>query len=105
MLYIYLIEKPESHKLSSGNAVIIKFNEINGGHTVRHYSVEIKCMAKEIIDVVIIKDAIIKMLDFYNCPCPIGTYTKLQFSNEGGIYYDQNNQMYIDKLFFDCKLV
>lgn len=102
---IYLIEKPESHKLTSGNAVIIKFNELNGGHTVRHYSIEIKAMAQEMINVVIIKNAIVKMLDCYNRPCDIGNYVKLTFSNEGGIYFDTNNQMYIDKLIFECKLV
>lgn len=102
---IYLIEKPESHKLTSGNAVIIKFNELNGGHTVRQYSLEIKAMAQEMINVVIIKNAIVKLLDYHNRPCDIGNYVKLTFSNEGGVYYDTNNNMYVDKLFFECKTV
>lgn len=102
---IYLIEKPESHKLTSGNAVIIKFNELNGGHTVRQYSLEIKAMAQEMINVVIIKNAIVKLLDYHNRPCDIGNYVKLKFNNEGGVYYDANNGMYVDKLFFECKTV
>lgn len=102
---IYLIEKPESHKLTSGNAVIIKFNELNGGHTVRQYSLEIKAMAQEMINVVIIKNAIVKLLDYHNRPCDIGNYVKLKFNNEGGVYYDANNGMYVDTLFFECKTV
>ena len=102
---VYLVEKPEAHALTSGNGLIIKFNEINGGQTIRNFAVEIRILSKEIADIITIKDSLVNMLDFYNRPCLINRYKKFVFSNEGGIYFDSNNHLYVDKLFFDCKLI
>ena len=102
---VYLIEKPEQHTLTSGNCLIIKFNEVDGGKAVRHFAVEIKIMSKDISDLIATKDALVNMLDFYNRPCAIPDYRKFRLSNEGGIYFDENNLMYVDKLLFDCKAI
>lgn len=101
---VYLVEKPETHDLAS-NGLIIKFNEISGGQTVRHFMVEIRILSKEIADIVTIKDGLVNMLDFYNRPCSISRYKKFVFSNEGGTLFDEKINCYSNKLFFDCKLI
>lgn len=102
---VYLVEKPETHILTSGNGLIIKWNESRGGQTVRLFTVEIRILSKEIADLIQIKDELVNMLDFYNRPCAITEYKKFVLSNESGIYFDDNNDSYIDKLFFECRLI
>lgn len=104
-LAVWLFEKPETLTPSDNRFILIKWHEINGGQTVRHFAVEIWIHAKELRDVVITKDALVNMLDFYNRPCEINRYKKFILSNEGGIYFDENKGLYVDKLFFDCKLI
>lgn len=101
---VYLVEKPETHDITS-NALIIKWNEYNGGQTIRSFAVEICILSKDIASVIQIKDALVNLLDFYNRPCEIPKYKKFVLSNEGGIYFDENNHFYVDKLFFECKLI
>lgn len=101
---IYLVEKPKTHDITS-NAVIIKWNEIDGGSPVRSFAVEIRILSKDIANVLQIKDTLVQMLDFYNRPCEITKYKKFRLSNEGGIYFDDIANLYVDKLFFECKLV
>lgn len=101
---VYLVEKPETHDITS-NALIIKWNEYNGGQTIRSFAVEIRIMSKDIASVIKIKDALVNLLDFYNRPCEIPKYKKFVLSNEGGIYLDEISGLYVDKLFFDCKLI
>lgn len=100
---VYLVEKPETHDITS-NALIIKWNEYNGGKTIRSFAVEIRIMSRDIASVIKIKDALVNLLDFWNRPCDIPKYKKLKLSNEGGIYCDEISKMYVDKLFFDCKI-
>ena len=45
------------------------------------------------------------MLDFYNRPCAIKEYIKFRFSHDSGIFYDDNLQMYVNALTFDCKKI
>lgn len=102
---VYLIEKPECHKLTSGNALIIKWNELDGGNYVRHFKVEITILADKLKNAISIKDTLIDMLDFYKEPCKIPEYTKFRFSNEGGIWLNKDTLLYNDKLFFECKII
>ena len=62
---IYLIEKPQNHEITSGNALIIKFHELGGGNYVRDYYVEIWLLSKDLSDIVKIKDTLVDLLDFY----------------------------------------
>lgn len=101
---IYLYEKPSTQEIY-GNAIIIKPNELNGGNTVRHFALELRILGVDIPTTLKIRDGLVKLLDFNSRPCDIGNYTKLTYSNESGIYFDETNDFYIDKLFFDCKLV
>ena len=102
---VYLIEKPQNHKITSGNALIIKFNELNGGQAVRQHKIEVWILSKSLSDMVTIKDKIVNLLDFYNRPCEIPQFNKFRFSNEGGIYFDDKIEMYKNKLFFECKQI
>jgi len=102
---VFLVEKPETYTLTNNRMIIIKWREISGGKTVRRFVVETWIYAKEIKDVITIKDALTNMLDFYNRPCEITRFKKFTLSNEGGIYYDDKKQLYVDKLFFECRLV
>lgn len=101
---VFLIEKPDIYELSN-IGIIIKFNEISTGNDVRHYAIELKIESKEIADLLTTKEALVSLLDFYNRPCEIANYVKFVFSNEGGFYFDKNINLYVDKLFFDCKLI
>lgn len=102
---IWLHEKPENITPSDNRFILIKWREINGGQTVRHFAVELWIYSKELRDVITTKDALVNMLDFYNRPCEISRFKKFVLSNEGGIYFDENKSLYVDKLFFDCKLI
>lgn len=102
---VYLIEKPSTHDIISNNGLIIKYNEIGGGQTVRQFAVEIKILSKSLKDLITIRDALIDMLDFYRCPCRIARYKKFVLSNDGGAYFDDIANMYVNKLFFDVKLI
>ena len=99
---VYLVEKPEEHELTSGNSIIIKFNEISGGSPVRHYSVTVKATSKSIVDLYTVRDGLVSKLDFFYHDCPIANMAKFQLSNEGGVFYDANLQAYSDSLYFDC---
>lgn len=102
---VYLVEKPETHDLTSGNAIIIKFKEIGGGQVVRHFAVEIRILAKSASNAITIRESLINMLDFYRNPCLISRYKKFVLSNDGGLYFDDKANLYVNKLFFDVKLV
>ena len=102
---VWLFEKPEALTPTDDRFILIKWHEINGGQTVRHFVIDIWIHSKELRDVIITKDALVNMLDFYNRPCEIDRFKKLVLSNEGGIYFDENKHLYVDKLFFDCKLI
>lgn len=102
---IYLIEKPQNHKLTSGNGLVIKFSELNGGNVVRHFEVSIHVLSKNLKNATAITQTLIDMLDFYNRPCAIKEYIKFRFSHDSGIFYDDNLQMYVNALTFDCKKI
>lgn len=102
---VYLVEKPETHETTSGNYLLIKWNQNNGGHTVRSFTVEIWIMTKDLGDNCLIANELVNLLDFYNRPCEISKYKKFVLSNEGGTYYNDNIHLYTDKLFFECKLI
>jgi len=99
---IYLIEKPKNHKITSGNALIIKFHELGGGNPVRKYYVEIWILAEDLADIVTIKDVLVDMLDFYKTPCLIPKINKFRLDSESGIAFDDNTQMYVNRIYFDC---
>lgn len=99
---IYLIEKPKNHKITSGNALIIKFHELGGGNPVRKYYVEIWILAEDLADIVTIKDVLVDMLDFYKTPCLIENINKFRLDSESGITFDDNTQMYVNRIYFDC---
>ena len=99
---IYLIEKPKNHKITSGNALIIKFHELGGGNPVRKYYVEIWILAEDLADIVSIKDVLVDMLDFYKTPCLIPDINKFRLDSESGITFDDNTQMYVNRIYFDC---
>ena len=99
---IYLIEKPKNHKITSGNALIIKFHELGGGNPVRKYYVEIWILSEDLADIVTIKDVLVDMLDFYKTPCLIPDINKFRLDSESGITFDDNTQMYVNRIYFDC---
>lgn len=99
---IYLIEKLKNHKITSGNALIIKFHELGGGNPVRKYYVEIWILAEDLADIVTIKDVLVDMLDFYKTPCLIPNINKFRLDSESGITFDDNTQMYVNRIYFDC---
>ena len=99
---IYLIEKLKNHKITSGNALIIKFHELGGGNPVRKYYVEIWILAEDLADIVTIKDVLVDMLDFYKTPCLIPDINKFRLDSESGITFDDNTQMYVNRIYFDC---
>ena len=102
---VYLVEKPETHDLTSGNGIVIKFNEVGGGQVVRHFVVEIRILSKNLSNTITIREGLSDMLDFYRTPCRISRYKKFVLSNDGGAYFDDKNKLYINKLFFDVKLI
>lgn len=99
---IYLIEKPKNHKITSGNALIIKFHELGGGNHVRKYFVEIWLLSKDLTDIVTIKDKLVDLLDFYKAPCQIPNINKFRLDSESGITFDESTQMYVNRIYFDC---
>ena len=102
---IYLVEKPQSHEITSGNALIIKFHELGGGNHVRNYYVEIWIMSKDLSDIVNIKDTLVDILDFYKTPCLIDNINKFRMDSESGITFDDNTQMYVNRIYFDCNFL
>lgn len=102
---IYLIEKPQNHKITSGNALIIKFHELGGGNYVRDYYVEIWILSKDLSDIVNIKDTLVDILDFYKTPCLIDNINKFRMDSESGITFDDNTQMYVNRVYFNANFL
>lgn len=102
---IYLVEKPQSHEITSGNALIIKFHELGGGNYVRDYYVEVWILSKDLSDIVKIKDTLVDILDFYKTPCLIDNINKFRMDSESGITFDDNTQMYVNRIYFDCNFL
>lgn len=102
---IYLVEKPQSHEITSGNALIIKFHEMSGGDYVRNYYVEIWIMSKDLADIITIKDTLVNMLDFYKTPCLISNINKFRMDSEAGISYDEHTQMYVNRVYFNANFL
>lgn len=102
---IYLIEKPQSHEITSGNALIIKFHEMGGGRSVRNYYVEIWMLCRDLANIVKIKDTLVDLLDFYKTPCTIANINKFRMTDESGITFDDSIQMYVNRIYFDCNFL
>ena len=102
---IYLIEKPQNHEITSGNALIIKFHELGGGNYVRDYYVEIWLLSKDLSDIVKIKDTLVDLLDFYKKTWLIDNLNKFRMDSESGITFDDNTQMYVNRIYFDCNFL
>lgn len=102
---IYLIEKPQNHEITSGNALIIKFHELGGGNYVRDYYVEIWILSKDLSDIVNIKDTLVDILDFYKTPCLIDNINKFRMDSESGIAFDDNTQMYVNRVYFNANFL
>ena len=100
---IYLIEKPQNHEITSGNAIIIKFHEMGGGNYVRDYYVEIWIMSKDLSDIITIKDTLVDMLDFYKTPCQIEHINKFTMDSESGVSFDEHTGMYVNRVYFNAK--
>ncbi len=100
---IFLLYKPQ--QAEADNFIVYSFYELDGGKTVRHFMLELKLCCADVPTAIALKDSIVNLLDFYNRPCEITRFKKFVFSNEGGIYFDENTGYYVDKLFFDCKLI
>ena len=100
---IFLVEKPA--QIEADKFIVYRFNEVGGGKVVRQYAVELKVCANDILSLIEIKDNLIKLLDFHDRSCEITQYVKCVLSNEGGIYFDENNNFYVDKLFFEVKRI
>lgn len=100
---IFLYNKPK--EIEADNFITYSFNELNGGKTVRQFLITIKVCGNDLLSVINLKDSLIELLNFYDRPCEITRYSKLVFSNEGGIFYDTNTDKYIDNLYFECKLL
>lgn len=100
---IYLVEKPQNHKITSGNALIIKFHEMGGGNYVRNYYVEILLMSKNLPDIITIKDTLVDMLDFYKTPCHIEHINKFTMDSESGVSFDEHTEMYVNRVYFNAK--
>ena len=73
---VWLYEKPDDITPFDNRFILVKWREINGGQTVRHFTVELWIYAKELRDVITTKDALVNMLDFYNRPCEISRFKK-----------------------------
>lgn len=102
---IYLIEKPQNHEITSGNALILKFHELGGGNHVRNYYVEIWIMSKDLSDIVNIKDTLVDILDFYKTPCLIDNINKFRMDSESGITFDESINMYCNRIYFNCNFL
>ena len=102
---IYLIEKPQNHEITSGNAIIIKFHEMGGGNYVRNYYVEIWISSKNLPDIIQIKDTLVEMLDFFKTPCLISNINKFRMDSESGISYDEHTQMYVNRVYFNANFL
>ena len=102
---IYLVEKPQNHEITSGNALIIKFHEMGGGNYVRNYYVEIWISSKNLPDIIQIKDTLVEMLDFYKTPCQIEHINKCRMDSEAGISYDEHTQMYVNRVYFNANFL
>lgn len=100
---IFLCNKPK--EIEADNFIVYSFNELNGGKTIRQFLITLKVCGNDITSVINLKDSLIQLLNFYDRPCEITRYSKLVFSNEGGIFYDTNTEKYIDNLYFECKLL
>ena len=100
---IYLVEKPQSHEITSGNALIIKFHEMGGGNYVRNYFVEIWILSKNLPDIITIKDTLVDMLDFYKTPCHIEHINKFTMDSESGVSFDEHTGMYVNRVYFNAK--
>ena len=99
---IFFVDKPE--ELEADTFVTYHFNEIstNKNH-LRTFVVELRVHAKDPLNITPLKENLISLLDFSYRPCDIPNFVKLVYSNDGGIYYDNNTGFYKDKLFFACK--
>lgn len=102
---IYLIEKPQNHEITSGNALILKFHELGGGRSVRNYYVEIWMLSKNLSDIVTIKDTLVDLLDFYKTPCLIDNINKFRMDSESGITYDEHTEMYVNRVYFNANFL
>ena len=101
---VYLYEKPQEHNLSGGNMIVIRPNEISGGSPCRTYAVELKVCSKELADLITIADGLKNALDIYRNPTPdsLPDYTGMQLNNDGGVYYDDTEKLYVNRLYFVC---
>jgi len=98
---IFFVDK--SDELQADDFIIYTFNELDGGKDLRHFTLTLKICCVDPLNIVSLKENLIKLLNFYDRPCDIENIAKLVFSNEGGIYFDENTKCYVNKLFFDCK--
>ena len=45
------------------------------------------------------------ILDFYKTPCLIDNINKFRMDSESGITFDDNTQMYVNRIYFDCNFL
>lgn len=104
-LAVFLVEKPEIYGDTATNYILIKWHQLNGGEPVKQFNVEISIHSKDIYQCIELKDGLVNLLDYYNRPCDLDGIVKFRLNNEGGIYTDAVEERYVDKLYFDCKLI
>ena len=98
---IFLFHKPD--EIESDDFVVYSFNELNGNKDLKQYVLTLKIYSKDALNIVANKENLINLLNFYNRPCLIGNISKLVFSNDSGVYFDEKTKCYVNKLFFDCR--
>ena len=94
---IFLYERPEQIKCDS--YITYSFHELHGASAVRQYQLDIRAISKDIREVLLVKDRVIKILDCYDKPCSISTADEKVLNcllvNGGGLAHnDETNEYY-----------
>lgn len=103
---IFLYEKPEKAKCT--DYIIYNFKELDGGATVRHYQLDIRCVSKDKLKAIEIKDKVVNTLDIYYKNCKIQdietTIRSIKLVNGGGLIKNSETGEYNSLVYFSVKI-
>ncbi len=66
---VFLFERPA--QIACDDYIIYTFKELDGGGVIRTYQLDIRCISKNILTVLDMKDKVIALLDVFNRPTNI----------------------------------
>lgn len=99
---VFFLEKPE--KVTCTDYVIYTFKELDGGNIIRHYQLDIRCVSKEPLQVIEIKDKVINALDIYYKFCKINNeqfvIRSIKLLNGGGTIKNEEKGEYNALVYF-----